>query len=147
MCKAKGLRVQCSCAYASIENNSKCKLHYSIAGHTTPIILRNGDFIPEANLLIEEKMSLNVIKDFPFAAKSFALESGDLLIFYSDGMIEQSNSETNKSFGMDGLKSLILKNCDKPLDQLYQSLIVAIKQFSNKKLPEDDITFVGIRLK
>ena len=145
--RAKNKSLFITAAYASIENNSKCKLHYSIAGHTTPIILRNGDFIPEANLLIKEKMSLNIIKDFSYTSKSFALESGDLLIFYSDGMIEQSNSETNKSFGMDGLKSLILKNCDKPLDQLYQSLIVAIKQFSNKKLPEDDITFVGIRLK
>jgi len=113
---------------------------YTNAGHLPPILIRNG---AATNLDVNG----TVVGAFPFSKydeSKVQLESGDLLVCYTDGITEPEN-EYGEMFGEERLIELVSKNADRDDAQIIETVMEAVRQWTN--LPEltDDMTVVLAR--
>lgn len=81
----------------------------------------------------------------------FKMEPGDLLMLYSDGLIE-AKDHYDKQFGMDPVKTLLINYADKPLEELDKEVRHQVAEFAksgdlkkNGGHFSDDVTIVYLR--
>jgi sigma-B regulation protein RsbU (phosphoserine phosphatase) len=115
-------------------------LTYTNAGHLPPILVRRG----EAQLLEVNGM---VVGAFPFSEwgeTELRMESGDLLVCYTDGVTEPEN-EYGEMFGVERLTELLLKNWDRDSDEIVASVIESVRQWTGTTDLQDDMTLLVAR--
>ncbi|MFO0873629.1 MAG: PP2C family protein-serine/threonine phosphatase [Phycisphaerales bacterium] len=132
-------------AFSGVLDVHTGRLAYSCAGHPSPRLLRAADRavtpIAGANLL-----PLGILEDrTPHAEEIIALEPGDLLLFYSDGITE-ARSPTGEFFGVERLDQL-LGELPQPAstDAAVQAIREAVDAFSGAGPPADDQTLLAVR--
>lgn len=121
------------------------KIIYSSAAHPEQLLLKVRT--KEVRLLKTKGQILGMLSNTDFSMETQEIETGDILLLFSDGILEQTSSE-GKEFGMSGLVEII-QNYDwsKPLLELNKAIIHNIKTFACGKTFEDDITLITIRLR
>ncbi len=80
-----------------------------------------------------------------FENKQLNLQQGDLLYFFSDGIVDQ-NSPERKRFGSSRLKQIFEKIHQKNLSQQKTIIENELDNFQQDEEQRDDITVMGIRL-
>ncbi|MCB1167411.1 MAG: serine/threonine-protein phosphatase, partial [Leptospiraceae bacterium] len=87
---------------------------------------------------------LGIFQEVHFDVEELALESGDRLIVYTDGVFEAANEE-GEHFGESRLGDLVIKNSDLPAeefaDELQQNIVTWSGGEQNLK---DDIAFIVV---
>ncbi|MGI6454032.1 MAG: PP2C family protein-serine/threonine phosphatase [bacterium] len=73
------------------------------------------------------------------------LESGDRIVFYTDGIIESRNAE-GKMLKREGLMQMIHKHCTKPRQAFLDSMFIELKNYHSDDM-EDDCTMVLVDIK
>ncbi len=122
-------------------SNDSFILALSNAGHLPPLLFRNNDFI-DFNL---SNMALGVTKKIDFNEIEIVLEVNDYLVFYTDGIIEQTNS-VDEQFGLERFKKSIINNAKKKPEYLFKQIMNDIKEFSGSNIQIDDITIVLVKI-
>ena len=90
-------------------------------------------------------MILGVNKDVLFEERSVELFSGDLLLFYTDGLTEASNSE-GEMFGSSGVYDH-LKTCrHNSANDILDSFYARIHEFTGSQNLQDDISLVVVKI-
>jgi sigma-B regulation protein RsbU (phosphoserine phosphatase) len=116
-------------------------LFYTNAGHLPPILVHQG--VPQFL-----QVTGTVVGAFPFSRyeeKQIGLASGDLLVAYTDGIIEPEN-EYGEMFGEQRLTDLLLKNADRDAPELIARVIEAVEQWSGSTTElSDDMTILVAR--
>lgn len=74
----------------------------------------------------------------------FNLKKGDILILFTDGMIEQPNME-NSQYGINRIFEIIKKNKDDNFEKILEILFEDIKKFRGYYPQHDDITIVLLK--
>ena len=90
--------------------------------------------------------ALNIIKDAEFSIESVNLNSEDQIIFYTDGVTEIFDKDSNE-YGFERLKRVILDSKNKSASELIEAIVESTRNFSNTKLYRDDFTLVVIKRK
>lgn len=111
------------------------RMQYSAAGHPPMLLLRNG----EVQEIFENGL---ILASFEFAAYrnlAHALEAGDRLLLYTDGLIEAANAQGD-SFGRDALASLLRETGGLAASAAVDRIISAVQGWA--VLQEDDLTVV-----
>ncbi|MBK7631162.1 MAG: SpoIIE family protein phosphatase [Ignavibacteriales bacterium] len=124
-----------------IQNN---KLLMSAAGMPPVYLFRNKHKIIEEYLI--EGMPLGTMENFPYELKEMELYSGDTILLMSDGFPELNNQH-NEMFGYRRAKNSFEEVADKEPDKIIDYLKNAGSLWSNDKEPDDDVTFVVIKVK
>ena len=70
------------------------------------------------------------------------LAPGDLLLLYTDGLIE-ARSATKEEFGIERVEQVLSASASAPVDDIYANLIAAVRAWT--PVQQDDITLVVIR--
>ncbi|MBF0287854.1 MAG: SpoIIE family protein phosphatase [SAR324 cluster bacterium] len=78
---------------------------------------------------------------FPYQAKTYQLQSGDLLLVYTDGIPEYSNHD-DQIYGMERFIELLEKSKGAPLESIITKLFQDIEQFSDNRPADDDLTIM-----
>ncbi|NIM65364.1 MAG: SpoIIE family protein phosphatase [Candidatus Latescibacteria bacterium] len=87
---------------------------------------------------------LGVVEEAPFEEKSVSFNTGDLLVIYSDGVIDTENAN-GEHFGEKKLKEVIQKNRHESPDEVIDRILAAV-EFHAGGIPQiDDITIVVLR--
>jgi sigma-B regulation protein RsbU (phosphoserine phosphatase) len=73
-----------------------------------------------------------------------AVESGDLLVLYTDGLVDLRNSQ-DEFFGEERIRRAVTGQRDRPLSEIASSLLAEGMAFSNAPCPEDDLTLFLVR--
>jgi sigma-B regulation protein RsbU (phosphoserine phosphatase) len=127
--------------YFALYDEKTQTLTYTNAGHLQPILLRKG--VPE---LLE--VTGTVVGAFPFSSyeeKNIQLASGDVLVAYTDGMIEPEN-EYGEMFGEQRLTDLLSKNVDRDSGEIIARVMEAVLQWSGDAAElSDDMTMLVAR--
>jgi sigma-B regulation protein RsbU (phosphoserine phosphatase) len=127
--------------YFALYDEKTQTLTYTNAGHLQPILLRKG--VPE---LLE--VTGTVVGAFPFSSyeeKNIQLASGDVLVAYTDGMIEPEN-EYGEMFGEQRLTDLLAKNVDRDSGEIIARVMEAVLQWSGDAAElSDDMTMLVAR--
>jgi sigma-B regulation protein RsbU (phosphoserine phosphatase) len=72
------------------------------------------------------------------------LQNGDLLLLYTDGLIEQMNNK-NMEWGLDKLKAVFAQNVHLEMQLLHERILAASAAHRGNQPQHDDITLVVIR--
>ncbi|HUE00283.1 MAG TPA: SpoIIE family protein phosphatase [Bryobacteraceae bacterium] len=127
--------------YFALYDEATQTLRYTNAGHLQPILLRKG--VPE---LLE--VTGTVVGAFPFSCyeeRTVRMYSGDVLVAYTDGMIEPEN-EYGEMFGEQRLTDLLAKNVDRDSPEIIARSMEAVLQWSGDAAElSDDMTMLVAR--
>ena len=118
-------------------------LFYSSGGHPPPMLLRAGG---ELEVLTDGGPLLGVIDDAGFVRGRVRLNSGDLLLAYSDGIPEAQNS-SEEEFGYGRLELELRDAWKKPSDDILFSLLGTVQDFAAGQPQSDDMSLVVVRRK
>ena len=120
------------------------RLMYVRAGHNEPLLYRRAT--GEFEELGEGGVALGLIDDFQFEASGpIDLNEGDLLLLYTDGIIEAMNPE-NEPFGKDRLMAILGENRDLSAREIVDRVRQAVRAYSGPIRQEDDYTLVLARM-
>jgi serine phosphatase RsbU (regulator of sigma subunit) len=128
-----------TCFYAILDPKSG-HLSYANAGHDLPYLWRRD----EAEELRARGMPLGLMPGMPYEQKEIVLDTGEVALLYSDGLVEAHNSE-GEMFGFPRLQGLVAEHGDKerPLGEfLMEELYTFVGEGWEQ---EDDITLLTLR--
>ncbi|MBT5470860.1 MAG: SpoIIE family protein phosphatase [Nitrospina sp.] len=115
------------------------KLNLCNAGHHSLIILRNKNQFHEVGKAGGIPLGIN--KDAPYTKEEVVLQSGDIVVLYSDGALEPVNKQ-NEQYGMDRLQATLLQSINDAPKNILENLESSIKTFTENATPFDDMTFL-----
>ncbi len=72
------------------------------------------------------------------------MENDDLLVIYTDGLVEAMN-EKEEEFELERLKQLVKANQHQKLSELKETIIEAVRDHVGSQHLEDDFTLMLIR--
>jgi serine phosphatase RsbU (regulator of sigma subunit) len=114
---------------------------YANAGHFPPLILRDNGDIEIAGAV---GPGLNIIKKSPYETSEMSLNPNDLLLLYTDGVLDIFNSK-GEDFGIDRLIDAIRKSSNLSAKNVIECIINVTREFSSQNLYPDDFTLVVIK--
>ena len=131
--------------FYGILDPSTGSLTYCNAGHNPPYIFRTDD--PEnAIRIIRTGMALGVMEGMDWEQKTLQLETGDLLIAYSDGITDAQNS-TDELFGEERLVAVSQQKKAAPAEEIHEKILSDIQTFVGDAPQFDDMTLMVIQRK
>lgn len=122
------------------------KLSFVNGGHNPPVLLRAGCDEPE--LLDTEGMAIGFVPDVEFEEKGWTLSAGDLLVAYTDGLVEAENRQGDP-FGMERLLDYIRRARNRTASEILSGLLDAAWAHIGGEDPwsaqQDDLTLVVLK--
>jgi sigma-B regulation protein RsbU (phosphoserine phosphatase) len=76
--------------------------------------------------------------------ENLALEPGDLVVLFTDG-ISEAEDDAGNVFGIEKALSVIQTHCHEPAEQIVRCLCRAVRDFVGAAPQQDDITVVVCR--
>jgi hypothetical protein len=119
-------------------------LRYVNAGHCRPFLISKRDGKLLTTRLDKGGPVLGLFPDAPYEAATVKVSSGDLLVMYSDGLVEATNRE-GEEYGDDRLVELLHRHADETPGQLRERIKTSLASFAGKIEAQDDLTFAVIR--
>jgi serine phosphatase RsbU (regulator of sigma subunit) len=115
------------------------ELTFSNAGHNPPLIVRRD----RVDRLETGGTMLGAFEQSTFEESVCALEPGDMLVAYSDGITEARNQEENE-FGEEGLIGVLSRAKDRKAADVVEAIIEAALAFSGHG-QSDDMTLIVLK--
>ena len=115
-------------------------MRYVNAGHNPQFVLR-GDGTLEK--MWSTGLPVGMLAGHGYQEREVQLAVGDLLFFYTDGVVEMEN-ETDDMFGSDRLESLVSSSAGASADQVLVRIETAISEFRGHRDLYDDATMMAV---
>jgi serine phosphatase RsbU (regulator of sigma subunit) len=128
--------------YARFDQARKT-LEYANGGHNPPLLIRTKT--NEAMELEAGGPILGILKDPRYSNTVVALNPGDILTLFTDGVTEQEN-EAGDEFSTTRLKDVVLSRAAEPASGLVVSITEAVSRFAGNKAQADDLTVVVVKI-
>ncbi len=124
-------------------NSATGVLCYANAGHNHPVLLRSGDaFFHE---LDADGLILGVKKEVVFEEQSIRLVSGDVLLFYTDGLTEASTTD-GELFGTTRAYNHLKAYRQLSAAEILDSFYAVVHKFTGSQDLQDDISMIVIKI-
>jgi serine phosphatase RsbU (regulator of sigma subunit) len=117
-------------------------LRYVNAGHNPQFVLRTHEGIEP---LSSTGMPIALYAGHGYFESRAVLAAGDLLFFYTDGLVETEN-EAGEMFGADRLQSMLASLQTHAIDVVLHQVEAQIAEFRGKAEPFDDATMMALRI-
>ena len=121
---------------------SSGELTYSNAGHNPPYLLsaRDGNTIQE---LDRTGVPLGILDGVSWERRIVQLETGDLLLLYTDGITEAQNAQ-EEFFDEDRLQAFVRASLGRSAQEIQDGIIAQVDAFVGDVPQSDDITLVAV---
>ncbi len=120
------------------------KITYSSAGHPPPFLLSNQG--KEVKVLIDTDLVMGIDQTKEYRDSYMKVESGDILILYSDGVVEAFNPG-GEFFEEKRLIQTVQKNFQLSSIEITNRICKSIRKFTGEKPLTDELTLVIARIK
>lgn len=124
--------------YALIDMANK-KIRMTKAGHNHPLVWKNS--IHSFVNLQSPGPGLGIIPDARYDEIAIDIEPGDKILFYTDGVIEQRNEES-EMYSQAKLECIFRKLALDSEDKIVQAIIDDLKEYSGNIEFQDDISLL-----
>lgn len=112
------------------------------AGHNQPLLYRTRhdsyEFMPRGG------RPLGWFADLPVERVAYQLEPGDVIVFYTDGLVEAENSR-GLPFGDDRLVAAVRRMAGQSAEVIMHHIVDSMIEFRGDAPPFDDTTLVVVR--
>jgi sigma-B regulation protein RsbU (phosphoserine phosphatase) len=88
--------------------------------------------------------SLNLVSDAGYKSASIDLEPGEVVILYTDGVVEIFNEE-KEEFGLERLKNVLSGSFGKSSGGIIKNVVNSTKDFSKSRYYLDDFTILALK--
>ncbi|HEY9766239.1 MAG TPA: PP2C family protein-serine/threonine phosphatase, partial [Chroococcales cyanobacterium] len=132
--------------FYSILDTKKGILTFANAGHLYPYLFRAST--KEVLSLEVSSYPLGVRPNTVYKEESVRVDDGDILVFYSDGIIEAMNA-LKEEFGFDRLEKIIRESGDRSASEIVKELLLRWRIFVSEgeaQPTEDDVTVVVVKM-
>jgi sigma-B regulation protein RsbU (phosphoserine phosphatase) len=103
------------------------------------MLLRQGANKVEA--LDTDGFVLGALKDVVLEERSVEFRPGDVLLFYTDGVVDAAN-EKERRYGARRLRQFFLENRQAGRSELLQRILSDVRAFAGERPIADDLTLV-----
>jgi sigma-B regulation protein RsbU (phosphoserine phosphatase) len=118
-------------------------LSYVNAGHWPPLLVRAQD--PEQACRLEEGGPvLGILPKAGFRQGTALLNGGDVLVIYSDGVVEAADRE-EREFGEERLRALVAANRARTAPEIMDEILKQLRDFVGQEEVSDDLTLLVVR--
>lgn len=128
-------------AFFAVLHPATRTLHYGSAAH--PALLMNAD--GHARQLNAHTPPLGVFTGESRISEEIRLKDGDLLVLYTDGLVERMN-KSKMLFGISRLEETLRNNRHGTADEIIDSILQAASLFSGDTAQADDETIVILKV-
>lgn len=130
--------------FAAIIDIKECSITFASGAHAFPLLFRhretNKPFIP----LVAAGSPLGSSDGAKFVANTQPFEPGDILICYTDGLIEAQNGNGDQ-FGDKRVRQTVQRGSNRNVEEICEMLIGEVSRFVGSASLEDDQTLVVAR--
>jgi sigma-B regulation protein RsbU (phosphoserine phosphatase) len=128
--------------FLGILDASRDELRYVNAGHNPQFVVHAGGGF---EVMGATGLPIALYPGQPYTEKVVPARAGDLLFFYTDGLVE-AEDENGDMFGIDRLKALLGIEQTKGIDTVLHEVEDAVRRFRGNHEPLDDATMMALRL-
>ncbi|MDJ0915178.1 MAG: PP2C family protein-serine/threonine phosphatase [Desulfobacterales bacterium] len=118
------------------------------AGHNWPLYYNSHSKMIEP--LKSKGVCLGIDEEMGFSScleeKKLPVNSGDVLLLYSDGITEAMNA-SQQLFDQSRLESALLESAHFPAEKIIECINLRIEEFVQSEEPHDDVTMVALKVK
>jgi sigma-B regulation protein RsbU (phosphoserine phosphatase) len=130
--------------YAVLDPKEKT-LTFSNAGQVQPILFSAEKSKAEYIDTEGDRFPLGIVKKCHYQATRFAVNKGDILVFYTDGIVEAVNDK-GELYGFERFLASIEEGRELGADELLEKLIKDVMQYVGKVEQHDDLTAVVVKV-
>jgi len=118
-------------------------LQFANAGHNLPLLRRatDGSVIE----LEAEGVTLGILEDGDYEQGEVQLDPGDLLLLYTDGVVEAADPE-QEQFGDRRLQDVVHASNGATAPELIEAVFAAVRAHAGSSQQQDDVTLVALRV-
>ena len=117
-------------------------LRYVNAGHNPQFVIRRAGGIEPMS---STGLPIALYSGHEYHDASIAVAAGDLLFFYTDGLVETEN-EAGDMFGAERLQEVIASVQAQGIETVLQHVETVVRSFRGRTEPLDDATMMALRL-
>jgi sigma-B regulation protein RsbU (phosphoserine phosphatase) len=128
--------------YGVLDHEDK-RLTYSNAGHNYPLVFRQG-----GNICVELEstgLPCGIMENAPYDESQVKLETGDIALFYTDGITEAMNS-FGEMFGEERLRKVVSENSQLDSVNLTARIHRELMAFAGGAPQFDDLTIIVLKI-
>ncbi|MFQ5594940.1 MAG: PP2C family protein-serine/threonine phosphatase [Anaerolineae bacterium] len=116
---------------------------FANGGHNPPLLRRaaDGQFVA----LDGDGLIVGILDDVVYEEQSITLQPGDVVVHYTDGIVEARNLE-GEQFGEDRLQELLAENGDLGPGAMADRIYEAVREHSRDIAQQDDITLLILKV-
>jgi sigma-B regulation protein RsbU (phosphoserine phosphatase) len=140
------------CAHASVGRcatmffgriDAEGMLEYLYGGHPSPLLIRDGKV---SELYSEGTLPIGLASEAIFEATRTQLEPNDVLVLFSDGIVEAANTQ-NELFGFERLNRVTAQCAEASIESVMKTILDAVEEFSRGAGQADDLTLLIVRFR
>jgi len=125
-------------AFYSIIDTENMVCTYCNAGHPNQLLFRDSGEVVELSTM---GFFLGMFEGIEYEDKTINLESGDRILYNTDGIIETTNAE-GEQFGKENIIKVMRDNKDNDLETVSNNLLSEIMMYMSDPTFQDDITIL-----
>ena len=118
------------------------RLRIANAGHWQPMLWKDG----RCAKIPVEGLPLGIEDQADYDERAYSLETGNVLVLYSDGITERTNS-AGEFYGSERLRLLVAANHASSAGEIVARVLEDAEQFSGGEAAADDVTIVVVKVK
>jgi sigma-B regulation protein RsbU (phosphoserine phosphatase) len=126
--------------YALYDPNART-ISISNSGLPYPLLVRTG----QPTFLDIGGIPLGLFPDSKYEETTLQLQTGDVIVFFSDGVIEMRN-DAGDEFGLKRLAEIVCSNHEKTPEEIVRSVSAALAEFIGRARPQDDRTMIVMKM-
>lgn len=123
----------CTAAVAVVRPGKSTRVAYAAAGHPPALIRRADGGVEE---LPTSGLTLGVMDEVGGRAQRVALDEGDLMVMYTDGLTEARNDDGD-FYGEERLAAVVGASSSSGAHELAQELVADLRSFTGGRLGDD----------
>jgi sigma-B regulation protein RsbU (phosphoserine phosphatase) len=127
--------------YGKLSPSSR-RLEYTNAGHNPPLLVRTGCGTTQ---LCSGGPVLGLIPRAKYESEILELRTGDMLVLYTDGLVEAENPE-GESYSVQRLEGTAVAHLDQPANKIAEAIYASVIEFRRNNVLEDDATLLLVKL-
>jgi serine phosphatase RsbU (regulator of sigma subunit) len=127
--------------FASVIDIKKRTITYANAGHNFPYLYRATETGGEFGSLMIRGNRLGDLPDSPYETKTTELQAGDLLVWYTDGIVE-CESATGEEYGEKRFRASVRRAAALDAAEIRDAVVSDAATYFGDTVRKDDITLV-----
>ena len=118
-------------------------LIFSNAGHNPPLLARAHGVVEQ---LLDGGVALGVLPDAAYEERPIALQAGDALLLYTDGVTE-AESPTGEQYGQWRLEQLLTRLRERSAQEILSGVVDDVLSWAGERGQSDDLTLMVVKVK